>query len=306
MKKIKVRKFSSKKYLIIVIGLCLLGASLTFSLARFVYTKVLDFYFSSKHFYFESDKLTVKEASYLLDHWNGVDPYNIVINVNSFKNNSLKSNTDISYNISYNCSSTVICDSNKNSGIIYSSSNTDSFIVTMTPNATFKDNDSVTMEIMAETTKPYKKKLSAQFKFVVGVYGLGHEITDSSGSPYLEVKVTNTLNYYTVREAFDNYNVNDRIDEATYSNLSEMNKAKCVSAKINFEFNPNTVYVDNNSTSFLNSYDRKSIMIDKYEYVSNFSFDMESSSSTIIRLYKRDASKDYSNNSDVVTVSYEF
>ena len=86
MKKIKVHKLPKFKKRILIVLIILLCLPISFTLGRFVYNKVLDLYFTSKNFFFESDKLTVDGAVYSLDYWNGVDPYNVVINLNSFKN----------------------------------------------------------------------------------------------------------------------------------------------------------------------------------------------------------------------------
>lgn len=305
MRKIKVRKISKSQKIILIIFACILCLPIAFTLGRFVYQKAVDLYFTSKNFFFESDKLTVDNASYLLDYWNGVDPYDVVINLNSFKNNKLKSNNDITYKVSYTCSSTVICNTTKEEGTIYKDTNTDSFTVTMTPNATFKDGDSVVISIEAESTSPYKKKLSAQFKLVVGKYGLSHEITDNKNDVYLELKVTNTLDYYTVKEAFDNYDVNDRISSSDYAKLSDENKAKCASVIITVSFDPNVIYTDNNNTTFLNSYNIETEKLNGFDYINKFTFKMDSASSTVVKFYKKDASKDYTDQ-DVVKVSYEF
>lgn len=305
MPKIKVRKFKFKHKKIIIIFACLLCLPLTVTFGRFVYQKVLDLYFTSKDFFFESDKLTINSASYLLDYWNGVDPYSVVVNLNSFKNNKLKSNNDITYEVSYNCSSTVICQTNKDEGTILSSISTDSFVVTMTPNSTFEDGDEVVIYIEANSTSPYKKKLSAQFKLVVGKYGLSHEITDQSGNVYLELKVTNTLDYYTVREVFDNYSVGDRISGSTYASLSQENKEKCASAIITVNFDPNIVYIDNNNTTFLNSYNIETTKLNNFDYINKFTFNMDSTSSTVVKFYKKDSNLDYSG-TDIIEVSYDF
>ena len=306
MKKIKNRKISKSKKIIIILFFCLLLITLSITFGRYVYNRVLDFYFSSKNFYFESDKLTMDGAFYSLDYWNGVDPYTIVVNLNSFKNNNLKTENDITYQVDYECSSTTLCTSTKDNGVIYGSNNTDSFVVTMTPNTNFNDGDSVNITIKATSVSPYKKELSATFRLVVGKYGLSHEIVDSKNSPYLELSVTNTLNYYTVKEPFLDYNVNDRIDEGAYNALSDENKEKCASAIITVSFDPNTIYVDNNSTVYLNSYNRETEEINNYDYINKFTFKMDSSSSSLVKFYKRDVSKDYSNDNDIVTVSYEF
>lgn len=303
--RIKVKHLNKfQKNTLLVVGIMAV-ITVSVTLGRYVYDKVLEFYFTTQNFYFESDKLTKDEALYSLDYWNGVDPYNIVINLNSYKNSKLKSDGDIEYEISFNCSDSVICQSNKEKGIIYSSSNTDSFTVTITPNQTFKDGDSVVAQIVAKSVSPYKKTLSAQFKLVVGTYGLSHEIADSAGDVYLEVKVTNTLLYYTVKEAFDDYSVGDQITNDEYVSLNEEKQNKCRSASITLSFDPSVVYVDNNSTTYLKGYDVETEKLNGYDYINKFTFDMEASSSSVVRFYKKDSSKDYSN-TDIVKVEYDY
>lgn len=309
MRKIRIKKLTRfQRRVFLIVGVCVF-LTIGFTLGRYVYHKVLDFYFRTQNFYFESDKLTADGAYYSLDYWNGVDPYQIVINVNSFKNSALKSNSDIEYEVSLNCSDTIICSSTKEKGTIYHDSNTDYFIVTLTPNQTFKDGDSVVAEIVAKSTSPYQKQLSAQFKLVVGTYGLSHEITDKANDVYLEVKITNTLLSYKVKEAFGSYQVGDQLSISEYNALSDTDKKKCVSASITLEFDPNVVYVNNNSTTFLQAYQIKTEKINGYDYVNQFTFDMEASSSSVVKFYKKDASKDYSSNGNsngVVKVHYDY
>lgn len=305
MKRIKVHKIPKFKRKILIVLIILLCLPISFTLGRFVYNKVLDLYFTSKNFFFESDKLTVDGAIYSLDYWNGVDPYNVVINLNSFKNNKLKSNSDITYEIDYTCSSEIICNTTKDKGTIYSDTNTDSLTITMTPNSTFKDGDSVVLKVEAKSLSPYEKTLSAEFELVVGKYGLSHEIVDNENDIYLEFKVTNTLDYYTVKEAFEGYSVGDRISSDDYASLSTLNKDKCASAIVTLKFDPNVIYTDNNNSTFLNAYNVKTEKINNYDYINGFTFKMDSTSSTVVKFYKKDVSKDYTL-ADVIDVSYDY
>ncbi len=305
MKRIKVHRIPKFKKKILVVLIILLCLPISFTLGRFVYNKVLDLYFTSKNFFFESDKLTVDGAVYSLDYWNGVDPYNVVINLNSFKNNKLKSNSDIIYEIKYMCSSEIICNTTKDKGTIYSDTNTDSLTITMTPNSTFKDGDSVVLKVEAKSLSPYEKTLSAEFELVVGKYGLSHEIVDNENDIYLEFKVTNTLDYYTVRDAFDGYSVGDRISSDDYASLSMQNKDKCASAIVTLKFNPNVIYTDNNNTTFLNSYNVKTEKINNYDYINGFTFKMDSTSSTVVKFYKKDITKNFTG-TNVIDVSYDY
>lgn len=305
MKRIKVHRIPKFKKKILIVLIILLCLPISFTLGRFVYNKVLDLYFTSKNFFFESDKLTVDGAVYSLDYWNGVDPYNVVINLNSFKNNKLKSNSDITYEINYTCSSEIICNTTKDKGTIYSDTNTDSLTITMTPNSTFKDGDSVVLKVEAKSLSPYEKTLSAEFELVVGKYGLSHEIVDNENDIYLEFKVTNTLDYYTVRDAFDDYSVGDRISSDDYASLSTLNKDKCASAIVTLKFNPNVIYTDNNNTTFLNSYNVKTEKINNYDYINGFTFKMDSTSSTVVKFYKKDITKNFTG-TNVIDVSYDY
>ena len=305
MKKIKVHKIPKFKKKILIVLIILLCLPISFTLGRFVYNKVLDLYFTSKNFFFESDKLTVDGAVYSLDYWNGVDPYNVVINLNSFKNNELKSTSDVTYEINYTCSSEIICNTTKDKGTIYSDTNTDSLTITMTPNSIFKDGDSVVLKVEAKSLSPYEKTLSAEFELVVGKYGLSHEIVDSRNNVYMELKITNTLDYYTVKESFDGYSVGDRISSDDYASLSVQNKEKCASAIITLKFNPDVIYTDNNNTTFLNSYNVKTEKIDGFDYINKFTFKMDSTSSTVVKFYKKDVTKNFTG-TNVISVSYDY
>lgn len=305
MKKIKVHKIPKFKKKILIVLIILLCLPISFTLGRFVYNKVLDLYFTSKNFFFESDKLTVDGAVYSLDYWNGVDPYNVVINLNSFKNNELKSTSDVTYEINYTCSSEIICNTTKDKGTIYSDTNTDSLTITMTPNSIFKDGDSVVLKVEAKSLSPYEKTLSAEFELVVGKYGLSHEIVDSRNNVYMELKITNTLDYYTVKESFDGYSVGDRISSDDYASLSVQNKDKCASAIITLKFDPDVIYTDNNNTTFLNSYNVKTEKIDGFDYINEFTFKMDSTSSTVVKFYKKDVTKNFTG-TNVISVSYDY
>lgn len=305
MKKIKVHKIPKFKKKILIVLIILLCLPISFTLGRFVYNKVLDLYFTSKNFFFESDKLTVDGAVYSLDYWNGVDPYNVVINLNSFKNNELKSTSDVTYEINYTCSSEIICNTTKDKGTIYSDTNTDSLTITMTPNSIFKDGDSVVLKVEAKSLSPYEKTLSAEFELVVGKYGLSHEIVDSRNNVYMELKITNTLDYYTVKESFDGYSVGDRISSDDYASLSVQNKEKCASVIVTLKFDPNVIYTDNNNTTFLNSYNVKTKKINNYDYINEFTFKMDSTSSTVVKFYKKDVTKNFTG-TNVISVSYDY
>ena len=231
MKKIKIRKLSKSQRILIIIFIILISLTLVVTLGRYVYTFARNLYFSTKRFYFQSDKLTENTTHYSLDYWNGVDPFSFTINMSSEKNNSLKSASDINYKITYECPDTVICASDKDTSIIYEESASDNFTVTLTPQKTFQDGDKVEIKITAESVKPYRKTLSATFELVVGKYGLSHEIDDAKGDVYLELKVTNSLETYTVKTAFGEYNAGDQNQPPLLSALILMSSTSIITIR---------------------------------------------------------------------------
>lgn len=308
MKKVKIRRLNKSQRIIFIVFISLLSLTLVVSFGKYIYNSILDIYFTTKNFYFESTKLKQNGATYALDYWNGVDPYQIVIDLSTEKNNALKTQSDVTYRVTYNCSSEITCQTTKTSGTIYAASNQDSFIFTIDPRGhEFDDGDSVSATIQAQSQAPYQKTLSATFTLVVGRYGLSHAVEDQEGDVYLTLKVTNTLETYQVIEAFDNYSVGDSIPTATYNNLSNSNKEKCTSAIINVSFDPEVIYIDNNNTTYLNSYNRQTQTINHYQYVNAFTFNMDATSSSIVRFYKKNPNLNYSQNyHNILQVSYSY
>lgn len=309
MKKIKI-KIKNKKKWYIVGGIFLVLLLTMISFGRYIYNDIRDYYLASKSFYFSSDKLTANRAIYQVDNWSAVDPYRIEISLNNSKNNLVHANSDIDYEIDYVCSSNVLCSVSKESGTIYSNSETgiDSFSAVLTPNATFNDGDQAFIEITVSSTHPYKKTISGRFILKVGKVGLSYFIDDVAGRPYLDFHVTNTFDYYLVKQAFGNYSVNDRIDKNDYINLNVADRNKCVSAFINLSFDPSVVILDMTSSAYLNSISSSTVMLDGYYYVNNLNFRMDSESSEVVRFYKADATSNYTyplvNNSSIINFSY--
>lgn len=285
LKKINIKFLKRKKFIILIcILLLVITSSLTFG--KYFHDGLQNFYFQTKKFYFNSDKLKDKTATYSLDNWSGAGEYTININMNSIKNNLLKAETDISYNITYQCPSTVTCQITKTSGVIYGSVNNDSFNIVVTPNTTFHDGDTILIYVSATSTSPYEKTISARFILKVGKIGLSYEITDEEKSPYLEFRITNTIDYYTVEEAFDDYNVGDRIDIGPYLNLPSSKKDKCYSAYITLTFDPNVVRLDLTNPSYLIKTNETTSLIEGNSYINGYTFKMEAISSQMVRFYK--------------------
>ena len=292
IKKINI-KFLKNKKLIILICILLLVITSSITFGKYIYDGLQNFYFQTKKFYFNSDKLKDKTATYSLDNWSGAGEYTININMNSIKNNLWKAETDIRYNITYQCPSTVTCQITKTSGVIYGSVNKDSFNIVVTPNTTFHDGDTILIYVSATSTSPYEKTISARFILKVGKIGLSYEITDEEKSPYLEFRITNTIDYYTVEEAFDDYNEGDRIDITPYLNLPSSKKDKCYSAYITLKFDPNVVRLDLTNPSYLTKTNETTELIDGNSYINGYTFKMEAISSQMVRFYKVNTSNNY-------------
>ena len=160
------------------------------------------------------------------------------------------------------------------------------------------------MEVTAKSISPYKKTLSAIFRLKVGIPGITHAIDDVAGRPYFNLSVTNTIDYYKVREAFGNYEVGQRLDYKTFSNLSEANKKKCDLPLITLTFDPRIVILDMTNTAYLNAEDIGTTQIDGFEYVNMISFRIPLESSEVVKFYKASANEDYTypivNNTSIV------
>lgn len=309
IKALKKKNIKITKKSIIIIGIALLLMPIGVTFGRYAYIEIRDFYFASKNFYFNSDKLDSNMARYQVDNWSGAESYPIQFNMNSYKNNNEVSTSDIAYNITYRCSDNVICQIDKTEGMITAEKHTDVFTVTIIPNAIFEDGDTVWLEVTANSTSPYEKTISGRFVLKVGKIGTTYEIVDQVGSPYFDLNVTNTLDYYLVKEEFGSYQVGTRLDISTYLELSEENKAKCSSVIINLAFNPNIVILDMTNEQYLKATNVTQQTIGNYRYVNGFSFKVDALSSSVVRFYKSDTTKNYTypfvSNNSIVTVTYD-
>jgi hypothetical protein len=297
----------NKKRILIIFCMIILLIPFTFTLSRYVSNKVNDFYTNSKEFYFNSDKLTTDNPVFSVENWSGVDNYTITINMNSRANEILAASYDIGYNISYTCSSNAICSLSKTNGVIYASTNKDYFNLVVTPNAQLKTGDKVAIEITATSTTAYTKTLKCRFTLVVGKENLSYAIVDSVNSPYLELNITNTLSYYNVKQAISGHAVGDKINVDTYLSLSDLDKLKCYSSTVTLTFDPTVIVLDLTDSNYLNAKNILSKTVNSYNYISGMTFNVEAISSTRVRFYKKDKTKDYSypnsSNTSVIGVS---
>ncbi len=331
MKKSQIKKLPKIKLFFIAFGLIVLTTFVIKpSYARYIYNGIKDYYYESQSFYFNCDKLSTNGAVFQLDNWDGVNTFPVNYTLNSIKNDLIASPDDIEYEVdkfecssnyyivgtafdgysvgdritrsTYNnlpetnkakCSPMATCTISKEEGLIGTSTHTDSFRVNITPNTTLNQGDYVILSVSVKSTYPYTKTLTGIVRLNVGVPGISYEIVDKGGQPYLDFKITNTLNYYRVAIPFGNYTQGTPIDEEVYNNLSDQDKAKCTSALIKLRFNPNIILVDVTSDFYENAYDYTTQIIDGKEFINTITFGVDRVSSTSIRFYKVNAANNY-------------
>lgn len=312
----KVLLGDNKKKTILFVLAIIAGLIFSFTLARYAYKEIKHYFVRTNKFYFNSDKLSESGSNIEMTNWSGVGQYTVKFNMNSYDNRFLRSDDDIEYDISFTCSSNVTCsiENNKTNGTISKETNTDDFtiVITVPSDTILHDRDAIELKVETTSTTPYVKKLFGTFRLVVGHYGLSYEIEDSKNNPYLNVRVTNTLDYYVVREAFDSYDVGAQIDIDTYQVLSNVNKAKCASSIITLRFDPNKVLLDMTSEIYENAVKNgltiEHEQINGYDYIKTISFKIDAMSSSTIKFYKVDVSKDYTypngDNNSIIEVIY--
>lgn len=276
--------------LIVMLIIALFPVGVTFS--KYIYDKIKYYILEANHFYFNSDKLEDKGITYNINNWGGVDSFNIQFELNNHKNNLLTSDSDIAYDISVVCDNDVQCSISNDSGIIYKDEKTVSYDVIVNPLRVFDTGESVNVKIEATSSSPYVKTLSGDFVITVGKKGVSYEIVDEPFQPYFMFNITNVIDKYTVIKEFDNYKVGDVISISTYKDLSDSNKKNCISAIITLGFDPNKVVIDTTS-NIINNSEITNTFVNGVSYVSKIKFNVEATSSTSIRFYKKDKSIDY-------------
>ncbi|MDD3453841.1 MAG: hypothetical protein PHN42_06185 [Bacilli bacterium] len=285
---------SRKKILIIITtSTFLLVILYNTSFGRYILNKVNDYILQSKKFYFNSTVLSPSNKTYSITNWDGVNSYTLTIDVNSKKNELISTDGDIEYDINVSCPTSVMCSLSKENGIIYKDAKTDSYVITITPIDNFDVGDEVVIQTSATSTSPYEKTMSATYKVGVENYGFSYKITDSVGSKYLTLELTNSKPYYEVITAFDAYQIGDNISSSTYEQLTEAKKANCVSSRVIIDFDPNLILLDLTNENYLNKISYNTQAINTHLYVNNFVFDMKATTNTKINFYKVDVNADY-------------
>lgn len=292
------KKLRKKVKPIIAVSLLLIGSLFLLkpSMARYIYNGIKNYYYESQGFYFNCDKLSEEGALIQLDNWDGVNTVDLEYHLDSYKNNSLYAPSNITYDIEKECTSTanITCTISKETGLVSNSTHKDYFLIKVIPNEALSQGAKVTVEVTVTSTSPYRKVLTGTATINVGVPGISYEIADKVNSPYLDFKITNTLNYYRVVTPFgDEFNYGRVLSDEVYNNLSDEDKAKCTSALIELTFDPNVILVDVTSDFYDNAYSNTTVLINNKEYINGITFGMEPVSSMTIRFYKVNASNNY-------------
>lgn len=116
-----------KKLSIVIIVLLAGFLILDFTYAGYIKNIVNNYILESKEFYFNSSVLKVNGKVHSINNWDGVNSYYLTIDVNSRKNEGKSTNADIEYNITYECSDNIACESNKTTGIVRKGLKTDTY-----------------------------------------------------------------------------------------------------------------------------------------------------------------------------------
>ena len=213
--------------------------------------------------------------------------------MNSIKNNLVVSKSDISYNLSYTCSSNVVCTASKNNGVIDAQSNRDYFIINIHPIVSLQEGDSVWLNVSSTSISPYVQTISGRIQLNVGIPGLTYEIMDEANRPYLNFSLTNTFDFYKVIRAYGNHAVGEEISSSAYRNLPSSEKENYASALITLSFDPHVVLLDLTSEFYQDAVSHSEVTIDGYQYVNSITFKVNPISSEMIRFYKKNASMNY-------------
>ena len=306
--KLKLKLSSTrKKLLIILIALFVIFITLAITFGRYIYNMYQNYILESQGFYFNSSVMSMNGSNHSINNWDGVSSYPITIDVNNRKNSMLWTQSDISYDITVECSSNIICEVDKTSGIIRTETQVDSYTIVISPVGNFSSNQKAKVTTKAKSTYPYVKELVATYTIGIETSNFTYKITDSPGSNYLVLELTNSFTYYKVETAFGTYRVGDNLSIDAYNKLTTAQKANCISAKVTLKYDPKKILLDMTDQTYKNrlSNSAKTTNINGYAYVNEFAFKMEASSSNKIIFYKVDTTKDYSypsNSSSIITV----
>ena len=263
-----INKNYLKKQLILIVVAVAYILSLVFTLGRYVLKKVNTYVSATKEFYFYSDKLKEEETEYPIS-WSGTEECIIPINLYTKINSLKKATHDIKYKVEYELlSSNAVCTLSKESGIVTTETNNDTFTVSILPNSLIGENDKITVKVNVTTVDDFEKTLTEKFIIRVNDESASYKIDDEENRPYFDLII---------------------------SNMQKEN--------ITITFDPNEILIDTTSNIFktLNSYG----LLTGTNYINKISFTVNTMSGVNIRFYKKDKTKDYTDNTSVINFSHE-
>lgn len=282
----------NRRRLIIILLIIVLVLPVGITFSRYVTTLIKNYIMEANNFFFNSDKLADGGTTYGINNWGGVGDIEIQFQLNNHKNNILTSDADITYTLTTNCDSSVICTLSANSGTIQKAEKTDNLTLVARPRRAFNDGESITATVSATSSSPYVKTLSATFVVTVGKRGISYEITDTASSPYLVFKITNAQDTYKVITPFGGHSAGDILTTTEYLALNQTDRDKCASALVTLSFDPSDVILDTTSDIMKNATYTTSAY-NGINYISTITFKVDVMTSMDIRFYKWDSSQNY-------------
>lgn len=265
----KSNSVANKKYLnkqiILLCVIVVYLVSISVTLGRYVVEKVHTYISASKEFYFYSDKLSDTEKEYPVT-WSGTEECIIPVNLYSKLNSLKKATHDIKYKVECEMvSSNAICSLSKEEGVVSKETNNDVFTISVIPNNFIEDDEKVIVAVKVTTVDDFEKTLTARFVIKVNNESVQYKIDDAPGRDYFNLIVNN------------------------------MQKEN-----VTIEFDPNKIIIDttNNIFSNLKEYGLNG------SYINKINFDMEPLSNISIRFFKKDRTKDYSDDESIIVFNH--
>lgn len=267
-----------RRKIILIIVIAMIIFSFTASFGRYVIRNIHDVFLRTVKFYFQSDKMSLNGKTFKIDNWPGLTPYPINVEINSRKNNLEASDFNIPYEITVTDYSDnyITYTLDKTYGVVDSGDNSDSFNITINPRGTLEVGTLVYIEVKAVSTSPYSKTITGRFELEVGKEEITFDITDEHGAPYMLLNITNTISSGT--------------------------------SSIDLSFDTSYILLDLTDSNYLHRSGMNTINRGGYNYINQLSFNINSESSSSVRFYKQDVTKDYSNSTVMIsnTGQYRF
>jgi len=260
----------NKKKIILIIVIMLIVITLP-SFGRYVYDNIRDNYLKSRNFSFSSNLLTSAGENYKYANWSGVENYEIQLDLYSYENElSLFTyeGTGLQYKLTaaVNDSTKASVHINSTSGgttensYIPNDTNIKTVKIFLKPKSNLIPGETLTLTVTAETTSPYKKKISAKFQITITEATISYKIKDSAHSLYATLEVLN---------------------------------AKNIEKQVKLSFDPSKVMIDTSDEYYINRVSQTTTEISGVEYINSVTIKLEPESSRGIKFYKTEKSFNY-------------